>query len=221
MVIFSLGQVIAALFIFMNDFELWFYPLVGHFSPFSNFAYCIIYNMTIPPWPEKREETCSSFLNSPFHVPTPGYSASLPCITTSNTSSQPNSHRLQPWGGDWLSHRAHLPSCFYYHSHLSLPPVAHLSSPGIQDASRHDRVFTVKGWRSTVSSYQRAFMYSQWLEWGYWCASRGHDLGGKSLWKGVISKLSSFPFWTGHLLTITSWLTACKSDALLKLHTVV
>lgn len=83
------------------------------------------------------------------------------------------------------------------------------------------RVFTVKGWRSTVSSYQRAFMYSQWLEWGYWCASRGHDLGGKSLWKGVISNLSFFPFWTGHLLTIISWLTACKSDALLKLHTVV
>lgn len=135
----------------------------------------------------KGEETCSSFVNSPFHVPTPGYSASSPCITTSNTSSQPNSHRLQAWGGDWLSPRTHLPSCFYYHSHLSLPPVAHLSSHGSRDASLHNRVFTVNGWRYSFSSYQRLCMYSQWLQWGYWCASRGHDLGGttESLWKGM------------------------------------
>lgn len=117
--------------------------------------------MTVPPWPDthkkkkkrKKKKTCCVFVNSPFHVPTPGCCFSPPCIATSNRSSQANSHPLYPRGGSWLSQRAHLPCCFYYDSHLSLPlptPVAHLSSPDSQDTRCHDTSFYRKGWRDSL-----------------------------------------------------------------------
>lgn len=82
---------------------------------------------------------------SHFHISTPGYSSSPPYITTSNRGTQANS--TLSLRGDWLSHSAHLPSCFYYDSHLSLPPVTHLSSPDSQNSGCLDtQVFTVKGW---------------------------------------------------------------------------
>lgn len=90
---------------------------------------------------KKREKTCCAFVNSPFHVPTPGFSFSPPCITTSNRGFQANSHPLYPQGGGWLSQSAHLLCCFYYDSHLSLAPVAYLSSPDSQNMRCHDTSF--------------------------------------------------------------------------------
>lgn len=59
------------------------------------------------------------------------------------------------------------PCCFYYDSHLSLPPVAHLSSPDSEDARCHD----TGSYRKRVerhlfpSSYQRVYMHG----WGLRC----------------------------------------------------
>lgn len=49
-----------------------------------------------------------------------------------------------PRGGGWLSQSAHLPRCFYYDSHLSLPPIAHLSSPDSEESRCHDTSFYSK-----------------------------------------------------------------------------
>lgn len=137
----------------------------------------------------KREKTCCAFVNSPFHVPTPGFSFSPPCITTSNRGSEANSHPLYPQGGGWLSQSAHLLCCFYYDSHLSPAPVAHLSSPDSQNMRCHDtRFYRKKVVRYLFpSSCRRVYMYRCRLQWGYWCAGGGHDPGGtvESLWKGM------------------------------------
>ena len=157
--------------------------------------------MTALPWPdtrEKAEKTCSAFVNSPFHVPTPGDATLGSCITTSNKDSLANSHPLYPRGGDWLSQRAHLPCCFYYYSHLSLPPATHPSSPDSQHTGCLDTVFTVKGRRHTCCLlHSRVHMDG----WGlHWCAGRVHDPG---LWRCRSSFPSNVAEWT---LTLHYWL---------------
>lgn len=102
---------------------------------------------------------------SHFHVSTPGYSSSPPYITTSNRGTQANSPlSLRE---DWLSHSAHLPSCFCYDSHTSLPPVTRLSSPDSQNSGCHDAwVLTVKGWIDAYFPLRRT---------GFKCVAKGYN----------------------------------------------
>lgn len=57
---------------------------------------------------EEREETCFVFVNSPFHVPTPGDSTSTPRITTSNKETQLNWHPPHPQRGLTNSAKEHI-----------------------------------------------------------------------------------------------------------------
>lgn len=53
--------------------------------------------------------------------------------------------------GGWLSQSAHLPCCFYYDSHLSLPPSVICHHLTVETWGAMTLVFTVKGWRDTYS----------------------------------------------------------------------
>lgn len=104
---------------------------------------------------EKKERFSSTL---PFMSP---HLATVSLRSAAPHQMEPNSPPLLPWGGGWLSRTAHLPCCFYYDSHLSLPPVAHLSPPGSQDARCHDTGLYCKRVERYLlpSSYQRVYMY--------------------------------------------------------------
>lgn len=53
--------------------------------------------------------------------------------------------------GGWLSQSAHLPCCFYYDSHLPLPPSLICHHLTVKTRGAMTLVFTVKGWRDTYS----------------------------------------------------------------------
>lgn len=143
------------------------------FIVFSTIAYCIKYNMTVPPRPDtlkkkkkEREKTCCTFVNSPFHVPHLAPASLRPASPHQIEAPRQTHIHFTPEGADSA---AHLPCCFYYDSHLSLPPVTHLSSPDRQDMRCHDtRFYRKRVERFLVpSSYHRGYMYCQRLQLSY------------------------------------------------------